>query len=109
MKYFYLLFFFSIFYFQMSCSHVNIEMASGIKNTTAFTHYSHYLLFGLIGLDTLDVDKLCQDQNLVQVENYFTAEDVLFMLTTVGLYTPKSTKIWCEAPDHLEGSEEITL
>ena len=93
----------------MSCSHVRVEMASGIKNTTAFTHYSHYLLFGLIGWDTLDVEKLCQDQTLVQVENYFTGEDILFMLTTAGLYTPKSTKVWCEAPSSSENPEEITL
>lgn len=109
MKYVYLLFFFSIFYFQISCSHVNVEMVSGIKNTTAFTHYSHYLLFGLIGLDTLDVDKLCQNQTLVRVENYFTGEDILFILTTAGLYTPKSTKVWCEAPNSPENPEEIAL
>ena len=109
MKYVYLSFFFSILYFQISCSHVPIEMASGIKNTTTFTHYSHYLLFGLIGLDTLDAGKLCHNQTLVQVENYFTGEDILFMLTTAGLYTPKSTKVWCEAPSSLKNLEEITL
>jgi len=88
---------------------VNIEMASSKKNTTSFTHYSHYLLFGLIGLDTLDEGKLCQNQDLVRVENYFTVEDILFMLTTVGLYTPKSTKIWCETPDSSGDYEEIAL
>lgn len=110
MKYVYLSFFFSIFCFQISCSHVNVEMASGKKNTTtSFTHYSHYLLYGLIGLDTLDASKLCHNQNLVRFENYFTMEDVLFMLTTLGLYTPKSTKVWCEMPDNPKDSEEITL
>ena len=109
MKYFYLPLCFLFFCFQMSCSHLTIEMAPNIENTTSFTHYSHYFLFGLIGKDILDMDKVCPDQTIVQIKNYFTGEDVLFMLTTAGLYTPKSTKIWCEAPTNQEDFEEITL
>ena len=84
-------------------------MTPDIQDTTSFTHYSHYLLFGLIGVDAVDVNEICPNQTLVRVKNYFTIEDALFTITTAGLYTPKSTKIWCETPRDQGDSEEIAL
>lgn len=85
------------FLFNLSCVSINIELEPSTKQQPSFTYYSHYGLFGLIGSDSLDAKQICIDSNPVRIKNYFSFEDLLFAVTTLGLYTPKSTKVWCES------------
>ena len=88
---------------QTSCTSVQMAFDQPDEKTTiitSFTHYSHYFLFGLVGSDTLDLNKTCMNGKPIQVKNYSTFEDILFTVVSCGLYTPKSTKIWCELPSH---------
>ena len=85
--------------FNLSCVSVNIELAPNSSDSTFFTYYSHYGIFGLIGSDTLNITQACMEGEPVQIRNYFSFEDFLFTITSVGLYSPKSTQIWCELPN----------
>lgn len=80
---------------QLSCASVTIELEPTKEDTTTFTHHSHYGLLGLIGSDSVNLEKACIDGHAVQIKNYLSFEDILFAVSTVGLYTPKSTQIWC--------------
>ena len=110
----------------LSCASVRVELEPDSGQSTSFTHYSHYGLFGLLGSDSINVKKACMDGKAIKVKNYFSFEDMLFpitiataiyslhwvflggfgwfwdpliILSSLGLYSPKSTKIWCELPN----------
>ena len=89
----------NIILLQLSCASVNIELEPNSKKSTSFTHYSHYVFFGLMGSDSLNIKQACMEGEPTHIKNYFTFEDFLFAISTIGLYSPKSTKIWCELPD----------
>ena len=105
---------------------VDLEPPDNSSQSTSFTHYSHYGLFGLLGSDSVNLKKACMDGKPIRIENYFSIEDMLFpitiataiysiywvvfgglawpwesliILSSLGLYSPKSTKIWCELPN----------
>ncbi len=92
---------------QTACASVTVKLQEPIRNTTSFTHHTHYGLFGLIGSDQIDLNKICMEGKVVRIQNYLMFEDTLFAITTLGLYTPKSTKIWCEWPPHTHQSTKI--
>ena len=112
----------------LSCAtvRVDLEPPESSGQSTSFTHYSHYGLFGLLGSDSVNLKKACMDGKPIKIENYFSTEDMLFpvtiatviysiywvvlgglgwpwqsliILSSLGLYSPKSTKIWCELPN----------
>ena len=110
----------------LSCASVRIELEPDSSQSTSFTHYSHYGLFGLLGSDSLNIKKTCTNGKPIRIKNYFSIEDMLFpitiataiyglywvilgslgwpwdpliILSSLGLYYPKSTKIWCELPN----------
>ena len=91
-------FYFSVLFLlvlQLSCASVTIELEPVKENISSFTHHSHYGLLGLIGSDKVDLENACISGHAVQIKNYLSFEDMLFAVSTAGLYTPKSTKIWC--------------
>ncbi|MDE0119932.1 MAG: hypothetical protein OXM55_08010 [Bdellovibrionales bacterium] len=83
---------------NLSCASISMELEPNSKKSTSFNHYSHYVFFGLIGNDSLNIKQACMEGTPVHIQNYFTFEDFLFAISTIGLYSPKSTKIWCQLP-----------
>jgi len=88
-----------VFFLTASCVSINIELEPYSEKTTTFTYYSHYGFFGLIGSDNLNIHQMCGNYSVTHIKNYFSFEDLLFAISTAFLYTPKSTKVWCEYPD----------
>jgi len=88
-----------LFLLQLSCVSVNIELRPNPGRSTSFIHYSHYGVLGLIGSSSIDMQLACMEGEPIRIKNYFTFEDILFIITTAGLYFPKSTEMWCELPD----------
>ncbi len=86
--------------FLLSCMSVDIELEPHAGKSTSFNHYSHYGLLGLIGHDSLNVKRACVEGEPLRALNYFTFEDLLFAISTIGLYSPKSLKIQCALPDN---------
>ena len=84
--------------FFTNCVSVRVELEPKYEKTTSFVHYSHYGLFGLIGRDYVDIQSACMQGKPVHIRNYFSFEDLLFTVTLLGLYTPKSTEVQCELP-----------
>ena len=90
------------FLFFCSCVSTSIELEpKNNRKLSSFDYYSHYGLWGLVGSDFLDMRKICVNSEAVRVENYFNFENLLFALITAGLYTPKSTRIWCSSLEDL--------
>ena len=84
----------------LSCMSVDIELEPNADKSTSFNHYSHYGFLGLIGHDSLNIKKACMEGEPQRAVSYFTFEDILFAISTVGLYSPKSLKIQCEWPSN---------
>ena len=82
------------------------------KSVRSFTHHDHYGLFGLIGTGVIYARKACMGDQMIRIKNHFNLEDVLFSVPTLGLFTPKSTRIWCkenktDRPDDAKNSKPL--
>ena len=83
--------------FLTNCASVRVQLEEpSYEKTIYFVHYSHYGFFGLIGRDSIDIPSACINSKAVYIRNYFSFEDFLFTVSSLGLYTPKSTGIHCE-------------
>ncbi len=89
------------------CVSIRVELKPENDQTTSFTHYSHYGLFGLIGKESLNIKEVCMEGQPAFVRSYFSFEDLLFAVTLLGLYVPKSLDIHCEQPLSLEEDLEV--
>lgn len=61
----------------------------------AFEDYFDYYLFGFIGQNSLDVQKVCMDQKPLAVRRLRSGEDAVIALLTLGIYTPATVRVWC--------------
>lgn len=65
-------------------------------------HYEerkHFFLWGLIGEHTVNTREICRDRTVVQMQTKFEAMDVLYTALTLGIYLPRTAKVWCEIPE----------
>ena len=71
----------------------------GQPDHTYRPHYEeskHFFLWGLIGDHSVDVTKICRRTPVVQMQSKFRARDVAFAALTLGLYLPRTARVWCE-------------
>lgn len=56
-----------------------------------------FFLFGLVG-DEYDIyaDRICLGKDIDQVAIEYTPNNVLTGILTLGIYTPRTVKIWCQ-------------
>ncbi|MBI4598441.1 MAG: Bor family protein [Candidatus Omnitrophica bacterium] len=54
-----------------------------------------FFLWGLVGDHWIDVRKVCGTQNVQQMQTQFTFLDELFTFITLGIYAPRTAKVWC--------------
>jgi hypothetical protein len=56
-----------------------------------------FYFFGLAGQDQdVYLDRICLGKDVDQVSTEYTGGDVLVSLVTLGIYTPRTLKIWCQ-------------
>ena len=79
----------------ISCATITVEFKPIPEYATTFTAYNHYWLFGLMGPNNISLKNSCTNGSVVQIQHYYSFEDFLLAFTTLGIYTPKNTKIWC--------------
>lgn len=56
----------------------------------------HFFLWGLVGEHHIDVTKICEQKKVIQMQSKFSAINVLYSGLTLGLYLPRTAKVWCE-------------
>lgn len=58
-----------------------------------------FFLGGIAQEKTLDAAKVCEGtQNVVKVESKQEASDVVLSVLTLGIYTPRTAKVFCNTP-----------
>lgn len=81
-----------------ACSTVTIHPGSDLKLATAPTHEErkNFFLWGLVGEHRVDVQQVCGQQSVEQMQSQATFVDGLLGAVTLGIYAPHSVKVWCE-------------
>lgn len=84
----------------ISCSSVTIDLRGHDRplGPPSFVDFRNYYFFGLFNRAHVSVGKACLDQVPVRLKSYASTEDILFSLFSLGLYTPRTVKVWCEDP-----------
>lgn len=82
-----------------SCSTVTIRPEGGRKDTrpSAVEERQEFWLWGLVGEAHVDVRKACGDKAVDQMQAVYSGTDVLLNIVTLGIYAPRSTRIWCKS------------
>jgi hypothetical protein len=89
-----------------ACSTVTIrDKGTGkISSEPSYQSSKAFFLWGLIGHPKVNVSQICNGKLPVQVQTQRTFLDGFLGVITLGLYYPRSAKVWCDA-DGAEGSE----
>lgn len=54
-----------------------------------------FYLFGFLEATQVNLQKVCGDQAVLQIESLYTFEDGLISIFTFGIYSPKTYRVWC--------------
>jgi hypothetical protein len=54
-----------------------------------------YGFWGLLGDHQVDVEKVCGSDRAVKMQTQSTAVDELLAVVTLGLYMPRTARVWC--------------
>ena len=60
-----------------------------------YIDYMDYYLLGLVGHPSLDLNKICMDQQPLGLQKIKTVEDSIITAVTLGIYSPLTVKVWC--------------
>ncbi len=80
------------------CAAVTIT-ESGEGNFSYRPHYEerkHFFLWGVIGEHRINVQQICRQRPVIQMQTKFSAMDVLYSTLTLGIYLPRTAKVWCK-------------
>jgi hypothetical protein len=80
-----------------ACSTVTIKPEGQNKfvNTPTYLDSKPFYLWGLSGEHRVDVLKVCNKNEPLQMQSQQTFSDGLLALITLGIYAPHTVKIWC--------------
>jgi hypothetical protein len=80
------------------CSTVTINPYGTRRLSTTPTQVDRksFFVFGLVGDQSVDVSAVCGTRKPVQMQAQSTFVDSLLGIVTLGIYAPRSVRIWCE-------------
>ena len=81
----------------VSCSTVTIRPEGGRRDMrpSAYEERKDFWFWGLVGEGHIDVRKACGEQTVDQMQAVYTGMDVLLNIVTLGIYAPRTAKVWC--------------
>jgi hypothetical protein len=84
--------------FIMGCSTVTIRPSGGDKDSSQadYVDSKHFYLGGAIGKHKVDVNEVCEGNEVLQMQTVTTASDWLLGVLTLFIYSPRTAKVWCE-------------
>lgn len=79
------------------CSTITIHPQQTHRQLTPPTYQSteHFLFWGLEGETRVDVQEICGERDVVQMQTQLTFTNGLLTVLTLGIYSPHSVKVWC--------------
>jgi len=87
--------------FFVGCATVTIKPGNyanqpKLSSSPTYQESKPYFLWGLVGEHTIDVQEVCGGRECVQMQSQYTFLDGFLSFLTIGLYSPKTAKVWCE-------------
>jgi hypothetical protein len=81
-----------------SCSRVTVKPEGAYKLSSQPTYEESlpFFVFKLIGEQHLNVKEICGDRDIKQIEAVDTFLDRLVSCLTLGIYTPRTVRVWCK-------------
>lgn len=56
-----------------------------------------FYFWGLMGEYHVHTNEVCKSKSVQQMQTQFTVPDALLGLVTLGIYSPRTIKVWCGA------------
>lgn len=80
-----------------ACSTVTINPDGRAKlvSEPSYQDSKSFFFWGLVGEHHVDVQRICNGKEPVQMQSQQTFVDGLLTGITLGIYAPHSTKVWC--------------
>ncbi|PCK09328.1 MAG: Bor family protein [Alteromonadaceae bacterium] len=81
-----------------ACSSVSVRTDGQAKSIDPpnFEQRYTYWFWGFRGRHAVNVREVCQDKKMAQIQALHTLSDTFFSLITVGIYAPRTARIWCK-------------
>lgn len=81
-----------------ACSTVTIRNRGVTKLASEPTYESSepFFLWGLVGEKHIDINQICEKTPVRQIQAQYTVLDSVLGVITLGIYMPRTVKIWCE-------------
>jgi len=68
-----------------------------LASTPQFEQTQSFFFWGLTpDKQTIDVAQVCAGSGVRQMQTQSTFEDGLFSVVTLGIYSPRTARVWCE-------------
>ncbi len=85
--------------FVSACSTVTIRPYGGSKDNSKpnYVDSKPFYFGGPFGKHKVDVNDVCDGNDVTQMQTVMTSSDWFFSIITIGIYTPRTAKVWCEA------------
>jgi len=83
-----------------ACSSVTIRPYGGEKDTSAPDYQVSKAFYwgGLSGEHEVNTSLICGERRVMQMQAVTTLSDWLQGLVTLGIYAPRTAKVWCDNP-----------
>lgn len=80
------------------CSTITITRKGEQKLTTPanFEKSYDYFLWGIVNDHDIDVKDACRGGKVEQMQTQYTFVDALLGICTLGIYSPRTAKVWCQ-------------
>ena len=81
------------------CATITIKPGGGATRLASSPTYSDWKAFyfwGLAGEQHVNVQEVCGDKKVVQMQAQDSSGIRLVSILTLGIYTPRTAKVWCE-------------
>lgn len=80
------------------CAAVTITQSgeSDFQYRPDYEESKHFFFWGLIGEHHINVKEICQDKPARQMQTKYSAWDTLWGSLSLGLYLPRTAKVWCQ-------------
>ncbi|MBX2847175.1 MAG: Bor family protein [Acidiferrobacterales bacterium] len=84
--------------FATACSTVTVRPKGGAKDnsTPSYIDSKPFYFGGPFGTHKVDVNEVCEGNEVTQMQTVTTSSDWFFSFITLGVYTPRTAKVWCE-------------
>lgn len=91
------IFFIAVLALMGGCSTVTISADKDVKLSTEpdYNKRKNFFFWGLMNEHSVDVNAVCEGAAPRQMQSQQTAVDVVLGVVTLGIYAPRSAKVWC--------------